>query len=494
MSEGVTTMGRLRNGRWLAAGLAAVLVACGGGGGGGVVAGIDRLGVTSGTITGFGSIFVNGVEYATNSTTRFSIDDNPGGQDDLRVGQQITIRWSSSDDGATRIADDVAYDSVVEGPITVGSINLPVGSFAVLGQPVLVDATTSFGSTIVPNGLEGLAEGDVVEVSGLVDAAGTVRATRVERKPAGGEYEVRGVVDAVTGTTFSINMLVVDFSAAQLRDFDDGTTDAGDFVEAKGTVINGQGQLVATEVESESGDLPSGASGDDAEVEGYVSAYVSVASFRVAGVTVDASGAVFEDGTAATLANNVKVEAEGSFNAAGVLVARKVEFRTGTSGGAVDARLTARVDSVNASAGSLVVLGVTVTVDSATRVEDKSDADVVPFGLTSLSAGDYVEVRGAAATDGTVRALLLEREDADDDGLLRGAVTAEGSQSLTVLGVAVETSGATEYRDLQDQPITAQAFFAAVGPGTPVQVQFSLNSLGAPSAPVLARELELQSN
>lgn len=487
-------MDKLINGRCLTVGLAAVLVACGGGGGGGVVAGIDRLGVTSGTITGFGSIIVNGVEYETNSSTHFSIDDNPGGQDDLRVGQQVTIRWSSSDDGVTRTADDVAYDSVVKGPITTGSINLAAGSFAVLGQTVLVDVTTSFGSTIVPNSLEGLVEGDVVEVSGLIDATGDVRATRVERKPAGGEYEVRGVVAAATGSTFVINSLVVDYTSATLRDFDDGTIDAGDFVEAKGTAINGQGQLVATEVESESGDLPTGSPGDDAEVEGYIRDYVSVASFRVAGVTVDASGAVFEDGSAVSLANNVKVEAEGGFNAAGVLVARKVEFKTGTSGGAVDSRLTARVDSVNAGARRLVVLGVTVTVDSATRLEDKSDAEVVPFSLASLSAGDYVEVRGASAGDGTVRALLLEREDADNDGLLRGAVTSEDTQSLAVLGVTVETGGSTQYRNLQDQPITAQDFFAAVTPGTPVQVKFVLNASGSSSTPVLATELEIESD
>ncbi len=46
----------------------AVVVACGGGGGGGSFAGIDRLGVTTGTINGFGSIIVNGVEYETDGT------------------------------------------------------------------------------------------------------------------------------------------------------------------------------------------------------------------------------------------------------------------------------------------------------------------------------------------------------------------------------------------------------------------------------------------
>ena len=174
---------------------------------------------------------------------------------------------------------------------------------------------------------------------------------------------------------------------------------------------------MATEVESLSGDLPTGNSGDDAEVEGFVSDFVSIASFKVSGVRVNAAGATFEDGTAANLANNVKVEAEGSFDANGVLVADKVEFKAGSSGDAVDARLTADVDSVNVANSRLVVLGVTITVDSSTLLEDKSSVDDgAPFSLASLSAGDYVEVRGVAGTDGVVRALRLEREDADPGG------------------------------------------------------------------------------
>ena len=92
-----------------------LVVACGGGGGGGV-AGIDRLGVTTGTINGFGSIIVNGVEYETNAAD-FDIDDGPGSQSELKVGQQVTIQWDSSDDGVTRNAQSVSYDDLLEGLI-----------------------------------------------------------------------------------------------------------------------------------------------------------------------------------------------------------------------------------------------------------------------------------------------------------------------------------------------------------------------------------------
>ena len=44
--------------------VSALIVACGGGGGGSVAGGgIGGTGITSGTVTGFGSVFVNGRNY-----------------------------------------------------------------------------------------------------------------------------------------------------------------------------------------------------------------------------------------------------------------------------------------------------------------------------------------------------------------------------------------------------------------------------------------------
>ena len=166
--------------------------ACGGGGGGGSSAtatpppnqdpppaddpppatgGIDRGGVAVGPIDGFGSVIVNGIRFDT-SDTQFSIDDGVGGQDDLSVGQVVIVRGSIDDDGLNGTADSVEYDDAVEGPIDAGSIDLAAGTFSVLGQRVRVTTTTVFDDSIQPQSLDGLAEGDVVEISGLPDADG----------------------------------------------------------------------------------------------------------------------------------------------------------------------------------------------------------------------------------------------------------------------------------------------------------------------------------
>lgn len=465
-----------------------LVVACGGGGGASL-AGIERLGVSTGTITGFGSVFVNGVEYSTTGTA-FDIDDAPGSQSDLQVGQQVTVQWSSVDAGVTRRAVEVFYDDSVEGPITAGSIDLVTQSFVVLGQTVLVDADTSFASPLID--IDSLADGDVVEVSGLLaNSVGgvVVRATRIERKAAGGEIEIRGTVSERTVNTFVINGQVV-LTTDAIIDAPGNVINNGDFVEVKGTVVNGDGQLVATQVELEDGEDRIGGDGDEAEVEGYVTAFTDATSFSVSGVPVLSSVTA----TGGTVAPGAKVRVKGEFNADGAIVASQVEVRAGASGSPVDARISALVDSVNVAAGQLVLLGVTIQTDADTRFEDQSNDGVRSFSLADVRAGgnpDFVEVRGVAQENGTILATLLQRQEPDSQGELRGSLGPRDDPDFTILGVLVETDEFTAFFDVDENEITAAEFFAgAVAPGAEVKVIFSLNQ-GA-STPVLAEDVEIE--
>ena len=473
---------------WTAAGVlmsAMILISCGGGGSD-QLAGIDRLGVSSGSVSGFGSIFVNGVEYETDPGTEFEIDDAGGSEDDLDVGDVVTVEWSSSD-GKTYRAERVSYDDTLEGPIA--SIDAVSGTLVVLGQAVLVDASTSFDAGIVPASVAGLAVGQFVEISGFIDGDGNIRASRIERVTAGSdELEVRGVIEGLDtlNETFVISGLTVDYSGV----VDPPVLENGDFVEAEGGSTGANGELLATALELEDEGLSGGEAGEEAEIEGFVTRYVSATDFDVAGVPVTTdSGTDYEGGSAADLALNVKIEVDGKLNASGVLVAEEVSFRDGGgSGDEVDVEIAATVDSVSASAGTLLVLGITVTVDEFTRIEDQSDAEERPFGLANLRGGDAVEIRGVAQDDGSVRATQLEREDPLDRDRLRGAVDSVGSQSLVILGVTVDTDGNTVYRDSDDNSIAASAFFAAVSIGS--EVKASGSETGATS--LLAGELELE--
>lgn len=450
--------------------VAAAIAACsGGGGGGGVgVAGIERLGVSTGVVTGFGSIFVNEQEIGTLGS-EFVIDDSPGSEDDLEVGDVVIVSFDP--DTATPNAATVFSNEIVEGPID--SINPGLSQLVVAGQTVQVDGGTSFDDSISPASLDGLSPGQFVEISGLFDANGTIRATRIE--PGTGPVEVHGTITNLDNgaQTFAINALVVDFGTVPaIIDNLPGGLANGQFVEVKGTNFGGGGELLATKVEADA----VGIGADDridfddfdeveAEIEGFITRFVSATDFDVNDAPVTTNGQTlfeFEDDTPATPADiglNSKVEVEGDVNAQGVLVADKVDIRRGSA-----VRITALVDNANGATGIVTLLGIDVRVDAATRIEDKW-LDMEPFSVGDINAGDYVEVRGTEDVNGAgdVLASRLERDDppnvAGEDTELQGFVTAVNDPSFTILGVTIQTDGGTVFRDVGGGVIPAATFF-----------------------------------
>lgn len=449
----------------------AAIAACsgGGGGGGGVgVAGIERLGVSTGVVTGFGSIFVNEQEIGTVGS-EFIIDDSPGSEDELEVGDVVIVTFDP--DTATPNAATVFANEIVEGPID--SINAGLSQLVVAGQTVQVDGGTSFDDSINPASLGGLSQGQFVEISGLFDANGTIRATRIE--PGIGPVEVHGTITNLDNgaQTFAINALVVDFgSVPAIIDNLPGGLANGLFVEVKGTNFGGGGQLLATKVEADA----VGIGADDridfddfdeveAEIEGFITRFVSATDFDVNGAPVTTNAQTlfeFEDDTLATPADiglNTKVEVEGDVNAQGVLVADKVDIRRGSA-----VRITALVDNANGATGIVTLLGIDVRVDAGTRIEDKW-LDMEPFTVGNINAGDYVEVRGTEDVNGAgdVLASRLERDDPPnipgEDTELQGFVTAVNQPSITILGVTIQTNGGTVFRDVNDNVIPAATFF-----------------------------------
>jgi len=477
--------------------LLALLVGCGGGGGSTTppadnnappVGGIGRTGKALGPISTFGSIVVNGVHYDT-SSANFTINGAPGSQDDLRVGQVVTVSGSIDDNGVDGDADEVEFDDDVTGPIE--SIDPIAGQLVVLGQTVLISPETSFDDSISPASIDGLAVDDVIEISGLVDASGRIAATRVESKAGETELEVRGIVSSLdtTGLRFDINGLTVDYNTATLENFSDGITD-GDLVEAKGTSFGAGGELIATRVEREDG-LTGIADGVHIEIQGFITRFQSAQDFDVTGLPVTTTpSTVYEGGVEGDLDLNVKVEVEGDVDASGVLVATKVDIRRAKA-----VRVTANVDSVSATTNSLVLLDITVSVDLLTRLEDKSSADVRPLTLANINAGDYVEIRGAEfpAGSGAILATILERDDADPDTILQGFVESVGDPSFTILGVTIETGDTpTVFRNANDGVISSTDFFdqLALEPNSLVKAKGTEISGSVISADEVEFELE----
>ncbi|TAM09186.1 MAG: hypothetical protein EPN72_03075 [Nevskiaceae bacterium] len=454
------------------------LGACSGGGisvGAGTTAGIDGSAVVSrGTITGFGSVIVNGVHYDTSKAT-IKFDDNPGVESDLRIGQVVTIQGTISDDNPTRgTADQIVSKSAVEGPIS--AIDTAAGTATVLGQVVHVGADTSFGAGLT---LASLAVNDVIEVSGFARADGSIDATRIERSSSTttGEFEVKGIVQNLdtVAQTFAIGALSINYSTAAI-DPELGNLQNGLSVEVKGTLDAGVMQATSIEPEDDIASLVSSA-GTRLEIEGIMSNYNATARSFQMGTTqvVFTTTTRFEDGTQANLADNIKVEVEGVLNSNGVFQADKIEIEPNPS-----IEIEADVQAIDANAGTLAVLGITVHVDPlTTRLEDKSsgadNSPSTPFSLASLRVGDRVEIRASLDASGKAVATRLERDDPDSRVTLQGSVDSVAQPNLTILGVTVATtSGATQFRNIDGTAMT-QGDFLSQAQGKLVKAEGTLN-------------------
>jgi hypothetical protein len=431
------------------------------------LAGIQGSGspvVASGAITGFGSIFVNGVEYAT-SNAQIRIDDQPGAESQLLVGQVVTVTGSVNSDGTTGTATQVTFSGEVAGPIT--GIDTTGGTFVVLGQTVRAPGSTLFDNNIQPASIASLQVGNIVEVSGFPNAAGEIVASRIQLEAAGSALEVKGTVQSLDMTThtFRVNTLTVDYSAITPS----GSLANGVTVKVSGTLLNAAGALVATRVDVLQGF--GGTANAEGEIEGLITTFTSTADFVISGqrVTTNATTQFMLDGV--TLAVDVRVEVEGSFDASGVLVATSVQATPDSS-----SLVRGLVDNVNAGSNTLTVLGVTITTSSDTEFEDDSSQQMRPFNLSDVHTNDYVEARGAPAQTGGLNASILVRDSPENHSYLQGTASNVASPNLTVLGIMVVTNPlTTQFSGPDGGTLSAAAFFSQA-PNQTVKVRGTVSA------------------
>lgn len=122
-----------------------------------------------GEITGFGSVFVNGIEFDTDmgALIRSDLIADPDAPPKLAIGQVVHI--SSPGQGTHIPAETVAIEHEVIGQIE--SVDAATEQMWILGQPI------SFAAVWDRSGIE---EGKWVGVSGFRDAFGVVQAHLVE--------------------------------------------------------------------------------------------------------------------------------------------------------------------------------------------------------------------------------------------------------------------------------------------------------------------------
>ena len=387
--------GKLRTG--LAA-LAALLIAAGCGGGSGNMSTTQGQALTQGPITGFGSIFVNGIRFDDSAAQVLDDDGQARDRNELKLGMVVAVRSSRIDRGSMSAkASRVRFGAAIVGPVSAISAGTTPRTLTVLDQIVDIGATTVFDKSLV-NGFDSITVGAVLEIHALLDTAtGHYLAKRIEPEPGATVFKLRGVVANLdpVAKTFKIGGALIDFSGIAPADLPQNFANGMRVRARLQTARNGAGAWVAIAIRAEEREMEDE---NEAEVRGIITEFTSPASFSVDGLKVDASNAAFPDGTAG-IKLGANVEVEGAI-VNGVLVAAKVELEDENED---RNELRGTISGLDTQARTFVVRGVTVHYGANTVFADGVEAN--------LANGRQVEVKGALGANGTtVEASRIEFE------------------------------------------------------------------------------------
>lgn len=456
--------------------LAGVTLVSACGGGGTVVGGVGTGGTgafSSGAIRGLGSIVVNGVRYDNSAATVTDDNGNSSNSSSLKLGVVVEVQGDDIVTPATGLptsnARSVVFRSEIKGPVT--AVNTAAGTLTVLGQSVVISASTVFDLNL-PNGLASVAVGQLLEVYGFVDANGVYQATRIEGEDSASAYKLRGKLSALntTAKTFQIGAAVIDYSAINFS-----------FTLVNGQTIrvevaptpNGLGQWVATRLNSATTLGNAASSAATVELEGVVTSVAGARNFVVDGIAVDASGV---NNFPAGITVGSRIEVKGKLQA-DVLVATRVEREDDDR----EFEIKGNIALLDTTAKTFEIRGVLIQYGSATFKD----------GLESnLSVDVRVEIKGSLNATGTVlTASEVEFKGLSDNGSnssyeVKGAISLldTAAKTFVVRGVTINYAGAGfedgTVADLANGAVVEVKGTVSAGVLLATQVEFE-NSIGS---------------
>lgn len=420
---------------------------------------------TTGVITGFGSVFVNGVEYETDAASVSTDDDDNASETDLQLGMVVTLNGEINDDGKTGKANSIHYDEQLKGPLS--SIDLAANSLVILEQTVVFDELTSLDNVVIAE----LVPGDFLEISGFFNLDGQLYATRIEKEDGESQVKVQGEIALLdtSSETFMLGELLIDYSVAEFVNFNKDDLADGQMVRVKGDVsaiVENVFQInqIKQKVEDEQHE-----DGDRRHLEGIITVFDSSTSFVVNGIhVITDENTEFEYGSPDSLALNVRVKLKGHYNNEGDLLAEEIRIHQRTN-----LKIEGQVQAIDVDASTITVLDVVFEVNEHTKMKDDSDSHDRFFNLADLSVGDTVEVKGFIDSNGHNIATKLTRDNEDAGGEieLKGTVSAIENFSFIVVEVMVQTDINTDFEGLHGDHLSQQAFFEQLQDGMLVEVK-----------------------
>jgi len=190
--------------------------------------GVGGTGIV-GTITGFGSICVNGVEVHFSQSTTITVDGQSGHIDQLKLGQTVAVNVEIR--GSRITAKSISLRQAVSG--TIEGIDMARRQIDILGQKVKFGRRTIVGSKRpgAPSRINQLRVDDIIAVSGLRARNGAIIASRIDTGlNTGRKVTLTGRVSHSSRAQFSVENVAV--KPANLRI---GRIRTGDEVTVSGT-------------------------------------------------------------------------------------------------------------------------------------------------------------------------------------------------------------------------------------------------------------------
>jgi hypothetical protein len=432
----------------------------------------------TGNITELGSdyLVVQGhIIYVDGNTDLRGPGNDPVPFSYFQSNDLVEVQADNRGDGtylASRVKSEDEPNNENEIEITGYVTEVGAVSFVINGSTFLVDANTEYrgrhGNTF---SFEQIEVGLLLEVKAAVQTNGDLLAIRVKTEDDdnqhGGELEITGIIDSKTSNSIVLgqNEFFVDAQTVILdhsrMPISFGDLNVSDRVEVK-AYRQSDNSFLAVRIKLE--DMPGNEIEFTAQIESIVGSEITINGITFA----TDSNTVFLDNnrmpvTIASLAVGMWVEVKGFQKQDGSYYASRIQIED-----FVRTEIEIKGNITELTPSSLVVNGITFSVDSTTQVLDHLNN---PIEYSALQVGQLVEVKGNKTGTTTAKATRIKLEGNEDIEIF-GRITAINANSIELNGLVVFVDSNTVYLNHANQPIT----FSDLSVDQFVEVKMILNA------------------
>ena len=418
--------------------------------------------IKTGTITGFGSIYIDGKRYITDNAAVTTNGNTGRSITDLSVGMRVSLLVNESNDGSDSEATQVSYERDIEGLVV--SIDRNNNLINVAGTAIAYNNLTHF----IGVSESSLRVGERIEASGIVNQQGQYIASYIEidndESNDGQEYTIGFISNLdVNNQTFELNSLTVNFAEA-IGD----TPSAGALVKVAGQVVNGVFTASYIDIEGQE-DYRQWE--DDAlnrlEIHGIITALSpDNTTLSINGVVYNIAENVVLEGTSSLIVNDlVEIYVNTDTNTITKIELENEQYR-------LDGKVKGTISEIDSNAKTITVNGVLYAIVASSRFEDDNDQFI---RFEQLSVNDKVEVVFVIDSQGQRLIQRLERESDDEfreEWELEGPIqnVDDQLQRFSLNGVEIQVNNQMRLF-VDDTLVMITPFFAALTASSNLEVE-----------------------